>query len=138
MKWIKYTQADLDGTPLFLFKTDNHQQRGDGILTLYPEEIQTQLRLQYENMKKGEPFEDIDFPMTDQFAFRLRIIEEKDMDTYREFLGKWAVNDFVGMQWDASAKECNPPHSRGEKVTFRPIMEKEKMAAVKTEEDARG
>ena len=131
VKWIKYTQADLDGTPLFVCKTGKHD------FTPYPEEIQKQLRLQYKNMKKGEPFEDIEYPMTDQFTFRLRIIEEKDMDTYREFLGKWAVNDFVGMQWDASAKECNPPHSRGEKVTFRPIMEKE-MAAVKNEEDARG
>ena len=89
-------------------------------------------------MKKGEHFEDIEYPMTDEWCFRLRIIEEKQMDTYREFLGKWAVTDFVGVQWDANAKDCNPPHSRGEKVTFRPIMEKEKMAAVKTEEDARG
>ena len=116
MSWIKYTQADLDATPLFVFESGNNN------VTFYPEEIQTQLRLQYENMKKGGHFEDIDFPMTDQFTYRLRIIEEKEMDTYKQFLGKWAVNDFVGMQWDASAKECNPPHSRGEKMTFRPIM----------------
>ena len=76
-------------------------------------------------MKNGEHFEDIEYPMHDEWCFRLRIIEEKQMDTYREFLGKWAVTDFVGVQWDASAKDCNPPQSRGKKVTFRPIMERE-------------
>ena len=134
MKWIKYTKTDLDETPLFVVKLG----KGEDDLEPYPEEIQIQLRLQYENMKKSEPFEDIEYPQTDQFTYRLRIIEEKDMDTHREFLGKWAVNDFVGVQWDASAKDCDPPQPRGEKMTFRPIMENEKMAAVKTEEDARG
>ena len=74
----------------------------------YPEEIQKKLQLQYENMKNGEHFEDIEYPMHDEWCFRLRIIEEKQMDTYRELLGKWAVTDFVGVQWDANAKDCNP------------------------------
>ena len=125
-------RTDLDGTPLFVCKT------GKDEFTPYPEEIQIQLRLQYENMKNGEHVEDIEYPLHDEWCYRLRIIEANEKDTYRKLLGKWAVNDFVGVQWDASAKDCNPPQSRGEKVTFRPIMEKEKMAAVKKEEDARG
>ena len=88
----------------------------------YPEEIQKKLQLQYENMKNGEHVEDIEYPLHDEWCYRLRIIEANEKDTYRELLGKWAVNDFVGMQWDASAKECNPPHSRGEKMTFRTII----------------
>ena len=121
MKWIKYTKTDLDETPLFVVKLGE----GEDEVQPYPEEFQKMPQLQYENMKTGELVNDIEYPLHEEWCYRLRIIEANEKDTYRKLLGKWAVKDFVGVQWDASAKDCNPPQSRGKKVTFRPIMERE-------------
>ena len=102
LNWIEYTPADPDETPQFVVKLGKKDEP-------YPQEIQKKIQLQYEKMKNGEQFDDIEYPMHDERCILLRIIKEEEKGTYRELLGKWAVTDFVGVQWDGRAKDCDPP-----------------------------
>ena len=114
--WFEYTDANLDASPVFFWK----QGTGEGQVAAYPEEIQVKLRDAYEKKKAGEEVDDIKYPMTDDWVYRLRIIGDDEAELWKPHLRYNDVNEFVGVQWSWFLN-CDPPTDFGKDGSFRPI-----------------